>query len=114
MSLSFTQPWALLLLGLLPLTVLTARHSLAALPRARRRWSLALRLLLLTLLAGATAGAQIVRAADNLAVVFLLDRSDSVPTAAQAAAVDFARGAIRQMPRGDAAAVVAFGADAVV
>ena len=43
MGISFTQPLGLLLLALIPLTVLLARDSLAALPRARRRFSLGLR-----------------------------------------------------------------------
>jgi hypothetical protein len=81
MGISFTQPLGLLLLALIPLTVLLARDSLAALPRARRRFSLGLRVVLLTLLVLAVAGTQVVQSVDNLAVVFLLDRSDSVPRA---------------------------------
>src|SRR5579859_1625651 len=114
MGVNFTQPLGLLLLGLLPLTVLAARGSRAALSRARRRWSVGLRLVLLTLLALAVAGTQVVQAVDNLAVVFLLDRSDSVPATQQDAAVEFARAALATMGKTDQAAVVAFGAEAVV
>ncbi|HUS17762.1 MAG TPA: vWA domain-containing protein, partial [Chloroflexia bacterium] len=114
MSISFTQPLGLLLLVLLPLTVWVARGSLAALPRARARFVLGLRLVLLTLLALAVAGLQVTQPVDNLAVVFLLDRSDSLPAAQQAGAEDFVRVALPAMGERDQAAVVAFGADAVV
>jgi hypothetical protein len=114
MGISFTQPLGLLLLALIPLTVLLARDSLAALPRARRRFSLGLRVVLLTLLVLAVAGTQVVQSVDNLAVVFLLDRSDSVPRAQQDAAVDFVRAALPHMGERDQAAVVAFGSEAVV
>lgn len=114
MGISFTQPLGLLLLALLPLAVWTARHSQIPLARARRRWSLGLRLVLLTLLALAVAGTQVVQPVDTLAVIFLLDRSDSVPVAQQSAAVDFVRGALPAMGPRDLAAVVAFGAEAVV
>ncbi len=114
MNIHFTQPLGLILLLVLPLTIWAARGSLAALPRARRRWSLGFRVALLTLLVLAVSGMQWVQAADNLAVVFLLDRSDSVPAVQQSAGVDFVRSALGTMGRRDAAAVVAFGADAVV
>src|SRR5690242_21924717 len=114
MGVNFTQPLGLLLLLLLPLSVWAARSSMAYMPRARRRASLVLRLLLLALLALAAAGTQVVQASDNLAVVFLLDRSDSVALSQQSAAVDWVRGALDQMGKRDQAAVVAFGAQAVV
>ncbi len=114
MSIHFTQPLGLILLLLLPLTLWAARGSLAALSRARRRWSLGFRVVLLLLLVPAASGMQWVQAADNLAVVFLLDRSDSVPALQQRAGVDFVRSALATMGRRDAAAVVAFGAEAVV
>ncbi|MGI8586703.1 MAG: VWA domain-containing protein [Chloroflexia bacterium] len=114
MTVSFTQPLALLLLALLPLTVWAARESMAAMPRARRRAGLGLRLVLLTLLVLAVAGMQIVQTVDNMAVVFLLDRSDSVPAAQQDEAVGFVRQALPSIGKHDQAAVVAFGGDAVV
>ncbi len=115
MGLSFTHPWALVaLLLLVPLTIAAARGSRAYLPPARRRTALIVRLLLLLLLVFAAAGTRVVQAADHLAVVFLLDRSDSVAPAQQAAAVDWVRGALTQMGRQDQAGVVAFGTTAVV
>ena len=56
MGISFTQPLGLLLLALIPLTILLARNSMAALPRARRRFSLGLRLVLMALLVLAAGG----------------------------------------------------------
>ena len=98
MSIHFTHPLGLILLLVLPLTVWAARGSLAALPRARRRWSLGFRMALLMLLVLAVSGLQWMQAADNLAVVFLLDRSDSVPAVQQSAGVDFVRRAAATKP----------------
>jgi hypothetical protein len=62
----------------------------------------------------ALAGPQIQHAADKLAVVFLLDASDSVPPAQQSAGVDYVRQAAEAMGPQDQAAVVVFGSDALV
>jgi len=84
----------------------------------RGRWrdwsSLTIRLLIVTLLILGLAGAQLVRAADNLAVVFLVDASDSVRQEQLEEAEDFVRQAIEQMDASDQAAVIVFGADALV
>ncbi|HST04396.1 MAG TPA: VWA domain-containing protein, partial [Chloroflexia bacterium] len=80
----------------------------------RRRVSLALRILLITLLVLAVAGLGVARAADRLSVVFLVDRSDSVSATARAAQADYVQSAIADMKEGDSAGVVAFGADALV
>ncbi|MFN8378856.1 MAG: VWA domain-containing protein [Anaerolineae bacterium] len=110
---SFTAPWVLLLLLALPLA------AFVGWPRRRfqrvRGWaSLILRLLILSLVILALAGASIVRASDQLAVVFLLDRSDSIDEAARLAQEAYVREALAAMPPGDEAAVVAFGANALV
>ena len=71
-GLSFSRPEALLLVLLLvPLAVYLSRTSLALLRRGRRRFSLGLRLVVITLLVLALAGVEVVRAADRLSVVFL-------------------------------------------
>src|SRR5215218_1614005 len=101
--LSFTRPVALLLLiVLVPLTVFLSRTSLA------------LRLLIVTMLVLALAGVGIVRASDTKAAVFLLDRSDSVSAEQQAAHADYVRRAIAAMSEGEQAGVVVFGNDALV
>ena len=62
------------------LAVYLSRTSMAMLRPRRRAFSLGLRVALITLLVLALAGTGVVRAADRLSVVFLLDRSDSVPS----------------------------------
>ncbi|MCA9971832.1 MAG: VWA domain-containing protein, partial [Anaerolineales bacterium] len=108
----FTTPLALLLLLTLPYVFWLGRPRL---PRRWRAWtSLALRALLLLLLTLSLAGTQVVRAADELAVVFLVDASDSIGPAQAAEAETFVRTAIEQMPVTDRAAVILFGANALV
>jgi Mg-chelatase subunit ChlD len=114
-GISFSRPWALVLLLLLvPLAVYLSRTSLALLRRNRRRFSLALRILIIILLVLALAGLEVVNASDRLSVVFLLDRSDSVPAAQKAQQSEYVAQALRQMGPNDQAGVVVFGADALV
>lgn len=110
---TFTAPLALLLLLALPAA------AFIGWPRRRfrrgRAWaSLILRLLILLLLALALAGASLVRTTDQLAVVFLLDRSDSVDEAGRAAQMAILTEALAAMPPGDEAAIVVFAANALV
>jgi uncharacterized membrane protein len=83
-----------------------------------RRWrewsSLGLRLLILLLLILSLAGTQVVQAADQLAVVFLVDASDSISPAQAAQAETFVRESMATMEVGDEAAVILFGANALV
>ncbi|MBL8148150.1 MAG: VWA domain-containing protein [Anaerolineae bacterium] len=110
---SFTAPWALLLLLALPLAAFIGWPR-RRFQRARSWTSLILRLLILALVTLALAGASLVRASDQLAIVFLLDRSDSMDEAARQAQEAWVREALAAMPPGDEAAVVAFGANALV
>src|SRR5690349_14486913 len=96
-GINFTQPWGLLALVLVPLAWQIGRRSIAALPRARRRLSQGVRGVLIVLLVLALAGTQVIRAVDTLAVVFLLDRSDSVRPAQRAAVEEFVRRAVAGM-----------------
>jgi len=111
---SFTTPIALLLLLLIPYFVWTARPS----ARRRGRWrswgSLAVRVLIIVLLAMALAGAQMVQPNDTLGVVFLVDGSDSISAEQAARAEAFVRDSIATMGNEDEAAVVIFGANALV
>lgn len=80
-----------------------------------RDWvSLGLRLTILLLLTLSLAGTELVRAADQLAVVFLIDGSDSMSAAQLDDAEQFVRTAVESMPVGDEAAVVVFGSNALV
>ena len=107
------QPLALLLLLLLPVAAALGWPA-RGYGRRREIASLILRLLLLLCLILALAGLHIRRQADNLAVVFLLDVSDSMPETAQAAALDYVAQALPAMGPDDQAAIIAFGGEALV
>jgi uncharacterized membrane protein len=110
---SFTLPVALLLLVTIPVIVYLGW------PRLRyRRWrdaaSLLMRVVIMTLLILALAGAQAVRSADRLGVVFLVDVSDSVGQATEEAEFQYIQDALQAMGPDDVAGVVLFGANALV
>ncbi len=110
---TFSTPLALILLLLLPVVIYVG------LPRVKFRRgrdvaSLLLRLAILCLIIFALAGVQIVRGADRLAVVFLVDVSDSVGQQAREAQVAYIRESLQSMRPDDQAAVVVFGGSALV
>src|SRR3972149_1675997 len=84
------------------------------LPPARARASLALRTVVLGALVFALAGTQLVLPVDRLATVFLVDWSDSVGNAGREASTAFLQDALEELPDGDQAGIVVFGADALV
>jgi uncharacterized membrane protein len=110
---TFTAPLALLLLLVLPLVWWIGRP---AHPRGLRRAIVggALRSLLLVCLILALAGAHLTRSADRLAVVFLVDASDSMSGSARGDAYAYIRDAVQAMGVDDQAAVVLFGRDALI
>jgi uncharacterized membrane protein len=127
---SFSQPLFLLLLALLPLSVFIAlprlvkrqkpdaRTHLPFWRRLNRRalGGLLVRCALITSVVLALAGMQAVQYTNKLAVVFLIDASDSVGPAGVETATQYVQDALRTMrPDGnDTAGVVVFGADAQV
>lgn len=113
---NFTTPLALLLLLALPYFIWLGRPRPAATRNKQgREWaSLVLRLLIVFLLVFSLAGVQLVRAADELSVVFLVDASDSISREQAAQAEAFVRAAVETMGVNDQAAVVLFGANALV
>ncbi|WP_374689842.1 vWA domain-containing protein, partial [Promineifilum sp.] len=121
---SFTTPAALLLLLALPLAAWLVwppgrgparRGGRATAGRPRSGWvGLVLRLVILALIILSLAGAQRVRAVDDLAVVFLVDASDSMSREATAAAEQFVRDAVAAMNPEDRAGVILFGGNALV
>ena len=127
---SFSQPLFLLLLVLVPASVFIALPRLVKrqkpdarthLPFWRRLNKRALgglfvRCALITSVVLALAGLQAVQYTNKLAVVFLIDASDSVGPAGVETAAQFVRDAMRAMrPDGnDTAGVVVFGSDAQV
>lgn len=112
---SFTTPLAFLLLFVIPYLVWAGNFPIAATARRWREWiSLGLRLLILLLLVFSLAGTRVVRAVDELAVVFLVDASDSMEPEQAAQAETFVREAVATMQPSDQAAVIVFGANALV
>ena len=89
MSVQFLRPWVLAALLVLP-WVLWIGWIDRRLPERRRRWSLAVRTLILILVALSLARPRLVRPVDLRSAALLLDRSDSVPAAEQARAEAFA------------------------
>lgn len=108
---SFASPLALLLLLLLPLFLWAAG---VARREKREIISLVLRLVIVLCLILSLAGLEIPRGGDELAVVFLVDVSDSMSDEAIAAELDYVRQAMAGMGPDDQAAIVLFGADALV
>jgi Mg-chelatase subunit ChlD len=115
MPFAFTDPLWLWLL--VPGVLLVAGGWLAAsrtLPRGRRIASLVIRLVLVACLGASLAGARLALPSDRLSVVFLVDASASMVDATREELLAFARAAMREMPEGDTAGVVVFGANALV
>ncbi len=114
MRLSFIYPQALWLLILVPLMVWLAVLGPRR-PNPRRFWiGLSLRTLLIITVILALAGIQLQLQTDVLTTIFLLDASDSVPTEEQERGEALIRYAVQEMPKGDQAAVIVFGEDALV
>jgi Mg-chelatase subunit ChlD len=109
----FTSPLFLLLLLLLPVITWMGWPSKG--PARRREFaSLGLRIVIILCLILSLAGMEIVRSGEELAVVFLVDVSDSMAPQAVAAEMDYLRSALDAMGPDDQAAIVLFGADALV
>lgn len=114
MSLSFIYPYYLWLFLLVPMTIALALVGRRAATRFRQVSGLGLRVLLLTLLILALAGIQVRLPSKTLSAVFVLDGSDSISPEDQARGEELIRQALQAMPRGDKAAVVVFGENALV
>src|SRR3954470_10829018 len=114
MTVDFTQPLALLLLLVLPAFWLIDRISRTHLPKQRRRLVLVVRLLVAALIILGLAGPRIIGPADEQAVAFLVDVSDSVTPPMRERQLAFLRDATSAMTDRDRAIVIAFGAQSVV
>lgn len=115
MGIHFEAPIALLLLP--PLAALVVALHLSSRRRLgvmRRRAALAVRVLLLSFLVFALAGFQLVLPVDRLAVVYVVDLSDSVGTAGREEALAYLRESLAAKEDEDVAGIVAFGGDALV
>jgi uncharacterized membrane protein len=115
MPFHFTHP--LWLLALVPALVwvlwLAVRSDVQTAPW--RRWvSVVLRVLVLLAVVLAIAGLQWLRPVEGMNVFFLLDRSDSVPSAQQDAAKEQVNKFAAKMERVDKGGVIVFGAEAAI
>ncbi len=110
---TFSYPLALLILLALPYFLWLGRPR-GVWARGRAWAAFALRGLIVLLLALALAGLQITQASNRLAVVFLIDASDSMSPQAVETARQYAADTIKTMGPEDQAAIVVFGSDALV
>ncbi|MBI5865332.1 MAG: FixH family protein [Planctomycetes bacterium] len=85
----FESPGYLVLLAVLPLVVALSIRSLSGLGPIRRWLSIAFRCAVITAMTLALAGAQRTQTTDALSVIFLLDRSASIPKKQQQQGFDF-------------------------
>ncbi|MEL7436759.1 MAG: VWA domain-containing protein, partial [Chloroflexota bacterium] len=111
---SFASPNSLLLLFIVLPIVWYIGNPRMAFRKRRDTISLILRTVLVTLIVLAFAGIQIVRQVDRLAVIFLVDASDSIGTGLQEAQVDYIENAVLDKPIDDEWAVIVFGANATI
>lgn len=114
MSLHFANPAALVLLSLLVPVVVWVRRSLAGLGKVRGAVALALRLTITLLVVLALARLEWSRAQDDLSVIYVLDRSLSIPTEAQKQALEYVRESQGARRAGDTVGLVVFGRGAAL
>lgn len=105
-------PWvAIPLLAVVLLELLVARRRVGV-PRRQWRLALAARVAVALLLVAALADLALVRPAERVATVFLLDGSDSLGPNGREEAVAWVREALEDQPGGALAGVALFGGDA--
>ena len=115
MPFHFTHPWLLLLLPPAAAWVIgLAVKSDVQISRWRRGTALVLRLLVLFALLLALAGLQWLKPLEGLNVFYLLDRSDSVPSAQQELAREYVVRTAAQKKIVDKAGVIVFGTEASI
>ncbi len=115
MKMQFTNPHFLWLLPLVwAWAIWLAWKSDAQLNRVRRTVALSVRMIVLLLVVLALAGLQWMRPLEGMNVLFLLDRSDSIPSPQQEAARKYVNTAAKEKKKTDRAGVVVFGTDAAI
>ncbi len=115
--LGFDSPWYLALAGLLPLLWWFSYRSLAALGAMRRGLAIAARSLVLLLIICALAEVQWKRISDRLTVIFVVDKSFSVPSGLDRWEADWVNQEIathRSLSPKDRAGAILFGGDAAI
>jgi uncharacterized membrane protein len=115
MNLQFTHPYFLLLLPPALAWVFWFAWKSDVQVSPWRRWvAAAIRVLVLAALVFALAGLEILRPIEGMNVFFVLDRSDSIPSAQQEAARDYVVRVARQKKPRDKAGVIVFGSEASI
>jgi uncharacterized membrane protein len=115
MNLHFTHPLYLLALPpALAWVIWLAWESDVSIGGWRRWVAFTLRFAIVTLLVCALAGMQWRKAIEGVNVIFLLDRSDSVPSAQQEAAVKYAQSVAMEKKKSDRSGLLVFGANAAI
>ena len=110
LSITFGQPWWLILIPLiLPPLVWMSFRSLAGLGPVRRALAILSRAGVITLIVLALAETQTVRRSDRLSTLFVVDVSNSVPREQQMAAIEYVRGASKKRRKDDMAGLIVFG-----
>ncbi|KAF0242888.1 MAG: hypothetical protein FD180_3690 [Planctomycetota bacterium] len=110
----FTRPWGLVaLLALVPVVYL-AWSTRLRLVKGRFWTSNVLRAIAVTALALAVAGLRQVRLSDELAVIFVIDRSRSIPAEDEARALEWVQETAKEAGRREEVGLVVFGREASV
>lgn len=115
LEITYDRPLYLLLLFLLPLLWYFSFRSLANLGTWRRVIAIGLRTFVILLFVFALAETQLLRISNKITVIYLLDQSESIPTAKRSAMLDYVAKEVeehRDDDRGDYAGVIVFGRDA--
>jgi uncharacterized membrane protein len=93
---------------LIPVLVIVSLRSLAGLERRRRIAAIVLRSALIALVAAILARVQTVRTTDDLAVMFVLDKSRSIPETDRIRAQEYVLTSAREAPMDDRVGVLGF------
>ena len=104
----FESPGYLALLAVLPLLVVFSFRSLAGLGPGRRALAMFMRCIVVVCMIFALAGMQRTQSRDALSVIFLVDRSNSIPREYQQRAFEFVRAAEEGRQPDDRLGVIAF------
>lgn len=107
-GLSFEQPAYLFLLVVIPLLIAVSFRSLSGLGSIRRTLAIVIRCAVVALMVLALAGAVVIRTNDFVSVIFLLDRSHSIPRDVQRDGFEFIREAQAGLKPDDSLGVIAF------
>lgn len=114
-SIGFDKPWYLLLLAILPVIWVMSFKGLVGLGRVRRVCVLLLRSAVIALIVLALSEIQVKRSTDRVAVIYVLDQSESVPLSKRRVMREYVmRSVTEHRERDDLAGVVVFGRTAKV